>query len=394
MLRTFVLGGCTVNIPRGSHYVAYIFHTPTKMFFYFAALKSQFSAISNDSLKDGIISLIIYFRKLDQENANVVLEKDVQDGDQTDFINDRTHDSIHLDVKLDAATADTTYDEKDNGNVNVERGANVGVGEADIISDEKFCQRCKRQLRRRSRIKKRFSHYIVNTPPSSPDEFADLQTSILLSKTESDQNLQITDDQNGTSPSRNTNKKAVRLHWLVDQIKENKLASVVDNIDKKRRHQYGETTREDLEGREEVTQEIKDKEPTNEVVKSQGSECDDEHRRMLQHVMTCKIKSKELIRYKMHDRYVARMNSKGYLLKLRKYIKERKEIPTNEPIIMAIDKENEAAILWEGNLRITCISNMKDEEYPEYVRVKFILMNLKAEVNYMAHLAIWLSYGL
>ena len=71
---------------------------------------------------------------------------------------------------------------------------------------------------------------------------------------------------------------------------------------------------------------------------------------MLQHVMTCKIKSKELIRYKMHERYVARINSKGYLLKLRKYIKERKEIPTIEPIIMAIDKENEAAILWEGNL--------------------------------------------
>ena len=100
---------------------------------------------------------MIYFRKLDQENDNAVLEKDVQDGDQTDFINDRTHDSIHLDVKLDAATADTTYDEKDNGNVNVERGANVGVDEADIISDEKFFQRSKRLLRRRSRIKKRLS---------------------------------------------------------------------------------------------------------------------------------------------------------------------------------------------------------------------------------------------
>ena len=408
---TFFLGGCTVNIPRGSHYVAYIFHTPTKMFFYCDALKSHFSAISNDSLKDGIISLIIYFRKLEQENDNAVLEKDVQDGDQTDFINDRTHDSIHLDVKLDAATADTTYDEKDNGNGNVERGANVGVDEADIISDEKFFQRCKWQLCRRSRIKKSFSRYIVNTPPSSPDEFADLQTAILLSKTESDQNLQITDDQNGTSPSRNTNKKAVRLHSLVDQIKENKLASVVDNIDKKEvsnmeKQCQGETITEDLEGREEVTQEVKEKEPMNEVVKLQSNECDDEYGRMLQHVMTCKIKSKELIRYKMHDRYVARINSKGYLLKLRKYIKERKEIPTNKPIIMAIDKENEAAILWEGNLRITCISNMKDGEYPECVRVKFIFMNLKAEVNYQGLLPrlkfvpntwptwLWMSYGL
>ena len=76
------------------------------------------------------------------------------------------------------------------------------------------------------------------------------------------------------------------------------------------------------------------------------------------------------------------MKDKRYLTKLQKYIKENGNIPTEDPIVLAIDREDGTAMLWEGNHRLTCVSNLKEGDYPEFIRVKFFFANLEDEVNF------------
>ena len=64
------------------------------------------------------------------------------------------------------------------------------------------------------------------------------------------------------------------------------------------------------------------------------------------------------------------VRSKNDLKNLQKYIEKNKSIPIDkESIVLSIDKVRETVILFEGNYRITCIANLPERSYPEYVKV-------------------------
>ena len=117
-----------------------------------------------------------------------------------------------------------------------------------------------------------------------------------------------------------------------------------------------------------------------------GGKDEDEHEdaysKLLKYAGTCMIRTRKLVEYRTHDRNKIRVNDKRYLRKLKGYIKKPCHIPISEPIKLGIDLENETALLWEGNHRITYIDGMKAGDYPQFVKTQLIFMNLKGQTNY------------
>ena len=262
-------------------------------------------------------------------------------------------------------------------------------------------------LRRRSRrIKKRYSSYILNTPPTSDTEDVDLKTAIMLSQVSAEMN---TDNNKNTEDVVHDKNKSVEVKEnenrdedLVGCKKdENEEGSEQENIktsgtgsgsekeraskDQKVKEKYSSQTQESERNVKESTsknetynQKINEKETGKiEIENDHESDDNDEYTKLLKHSYTCMVKVDELIKFRMHDRNATRVNGKTYLKEMVKYI------PIQDPIMMAVDLEDGSAILWEGNHRITCASNMKFGQYPEYVRVKFFITNLQGEVNYL-----------
>ena len=111
-------------------------------------------------------------------------------------------------------------------------------------------------------------------------------------------------------------------------------------------------------------------------------EHEDEYSKLLRHAGTCMMRTRELVEYRTHGRNKIRVNDKRYLPKLKGYIKKHCHIPRSEPIKLAIDLENETALLWEGNHRITCIDGMTAGDNPQFVKTQLIFVNLKGQTNY------------
>ena len=124
----------------------------------------------------------------------------------------------------------------------------------------------------------------------------------------------------------------------------------------------------------------------NKQTESNDSDEDDEYTRMLRHARKCKVKTRQLVDFRTHDRRKVMVNDKKYLQEMKKYIKKHHLIPSNAPITLAVDKDLGSALLWEGNHRITCIHEMKDDEFPEFVKVQFVAINLSQSTNYLGYL--------
>ena len=57
-------------------------------------------------------------------------------------------------------------------------------------------------------------------------------------------------------------------------------------------------------------------------------------------------------------------------------------IPNSDKITLAVDKDKGTAVIWDGNHRLTCASNLRKCDYPDYVRIKIIFMSLDSIRNY------------
>ena len=195
-----------------------------------------------------------------------------------------------------------------------------------------------RSLRRRSKIKKRYSDFIMNTPPSSFDDDADLECALLISQNvQEKKNIHspVCED-NETSNESEANDKIKEAN-ISNEKKAMRLLKCIDNINNKK-----STKGENLKhGKVEKKGKIADN--------LNNTEVEDEYTKLLQHSSLCKIKTTQLIAYRTHDRNTVRVKDKRYLAKLQKYIKENGNIPTEDPIVLAIDREDGTAVLWEGN---------------------------------------------
>ena len=163
-----------------------------KTFFYFDALQNKFSKIQNRSFGDGRLSLLVFLRIDD----NPIIPE--RDGNQNVMANERKIS----DEYTDHAAA------------------------LNFIT---------RPLRRSSKIKKRYSDFIMNTPPSSFDEDADLECALLIS-----QNVQEKKnihspvcEYNETSDESEANDKIKEAN-ISNENKATRLLKCIDNINNKK----------------------------------------------------------------------------------------------------------------------------------------------------------------
>ena len=108
----------------------------------------------------------------------------------------------------------------------------------------------------------------------------------------------------------------------------------------------------------------------------------DDYGKILQHKRKCQIKVKELIKYREFDRNVQKIvDKKSYIPDMMKYIKSHQSFPqkTGENIKLAIDKERGSAMIYDGNHRLTCASNMDISFSPQYVKVDFLFQHLSGD---------------
>ena len=106
---------------------------------------------------------------------------------------------------------------------------------------------------------------------------------------------------------------------------------------------------------------------------------DDEYANTLKHHDSCRIKTRQLIKYRMIERNGNGTKGKKYLQQLKQFIKNSHIIPSADPISLAVDRETGRAVIWDGNHRLSCVQNLKDGEYPEFVKVNIFQRNLDGE---------------
>ena len=146
-------------------------------------------------------------------------------------------------------------------------------------------------------------------------------------------------------------------------------------------------THEQNSEQETLHEDVKDKSNT------ESSSDDDTYFKMKRHPMSCEVKTTELIPYLMMDRNTVKHHDDPlYMNKLETYIETSHKIPTGlegiegseqvyQPITVHYDVHNGTAIVWEGNHRITAVSNLEEGDFPEFVHVRFNKGNLNYEKN-------------
>ena len=97
------LGGCTIWQHRiGGHYVSYIYHTVSNIFFYYDAINSIFGPVSETTFR-GHISLVVYFQEEQRETLLESTSKINLDFENNpDLENDYTNNFQNKDNKMDA----------------------------------------------------------------------------------------------------------------------------------------------------------------------------------------------------------------------------------------------------------------------------------------------------
>ena len=276
----FELGGCTVHIDPRDHFVAYLFHKASDQYYYFDALQPQtqaavFAPIPDNTLREGVLSLLVYFRVDDQ------LSKENENEYEDEFV----------------------------------------FQEPQPRKDDLPSEYSPRNLRPRS--------------------------------------------------TRDRNKSCHEYVAISDDALFEALILAGENVEDE--NQLGENVGDQMQLGENVGNQMDDN----------SEDDDDDYIEKLNHFQRCKVKTTELIPYRMHDRNVTITKSKKYLTELQKYIKSKKEIPsTSGNITLAVDADTGRAVIWDGNHRLTAIDNMKQGTYPEFVKVIFKSMNLRSEVEF------------
>ena len=239
--KTYVLGGCTVNIPKRNHFVAYVFHQRAQTFFYFDALQNKFSKIQNRSFGDGRLSILVFLRIDDDP---IIPERD---GNQNVMVNEKKISNEYTD-------------------------------HAALIT---------RTLRRRSKIKKRYSDFIMNTPPSSFDEDADLECALLISQNvQEKKNIQSPVCEHNETTNESESNDKIKEANILNENKAMRSLKCIDNINNKK-----STKGENLKhGKVEKKGKIADN--------LNNTEVEDEYTKLLQHSSLCKIKITQLIAYR------------------------------------------------------------------------------------------------
>ena len=108
---------------------------------------------------------------------------------------------------------------------------------------------------------------------------------------------------------------------------------------------------------------------------SESPEPEDSYARILRHHRKCKVKSKELVKFREMERDTE--ERKEHMRDMMKFISSNGDIPArfSSKVYLVADDETKQAVLWDGNHRFSCIAKM-NEGYPEYVPVRFSRMNL------------------
>ena len=204
-----------------------------------------------------------------------------------------------------------------------------------------------------TKLKKRFSDFCLETP--FYDDDADLLTAVFLSQEDMNKEELLEDDS-----------EIIHCNDAKKQKRHDKAASLHKYIDKFTARKKSKEERE------------------ADILISQSDEEDDdddamdEYSRRLIHVSRCMVKTTNFFDYRSHD-FNKDPSKKKYLEEMKKYIQKNKTITGS--ITLAIDKNEDNAIIWDGNHRLSCLFELDEKYCPKYVPVKFIFLT-HGEKNY------------